>query len=237
MRRGDEPCTRLGDSTAALEMSDTGGSRAEPELGLTRQPLNMYVLLDMSGGTTHRLGGCRLGTTRVRAEAYERSAVFKFALCVACVEADTVAVVVAVVELSRCEQQDRVLLPARGARLPTASKALFLSRWAGFDMGMRITIMNPSSQPGTSPVGNERKQKSTCQTSIDTHPAHAPEGRPRTGQRSSSATTGVARKPSLYSKPSPKQEASRRLCRHCERTGRFHSRVSRIYTHQPGRTL
>ncbi|KAL6689857.1 hypothetical protein J3F84DRAFT_391008, partial [Trichoderma pleuroticola] len=71
-----------------------------------------------------------------------------------------------------------------------------------------------------------KRRKRACQTSIDTHPTSAPEGRPLAGSRSSREKT------TLYT------AEARGNCRHpCgqgERTRKIHSWVSRIYNHQPG---
>ncbi|KAL6789580.1 hypothetical protein J3E68DRAFT_411940, partial [Trichoderma sp. SZMC 28012] len=68
--------------------------------------------------------------------------------------------------------------------------------------------------------------KKACQTSIDIHPANAPEGRPSTGSRSS-------REKQLSIQQM--HEASTAILSDGSRGPKnIHSWISRIYNHQPG---
>lgn len=90
---------------------------------------------------------------------------------------------------------------------------------------------------------NEKRKEKACQTSINTHPASAPEGRPRTGSRSSRTrqvdmnrhkTSQSLTCTSLYTARLRRiKPPSLRTVREDQRTI-IHSRVSRICSHQPG---
>ncbi|KAL7962372.1 hypothetical protein V8C34DRAFT_270122, partial [Trichoderma compactum] len=76
------------------------------------------------------------------------------------------------------------------------------------------------------PQAAMKRRKRACQTSIDTHPASAPEGRPPAGSRSSREKNN-----SLYSRSTRRLPPSLRTGREDQK---IHSWVSRIYNHQPG---
>ena len=99
------------------------------------------------------------------------------------------------------------------------------SRYQKMTIYDRISIifLTPKDQPQQA---TKKRKRHACQTSINTHPSHAPEGRPRQGSRSSRVTNLSIQ---LSSKT-----ATAILADRARGPKGIHSRVSRIYTHQPG---